>query len=76
MATERLLYKVDEAAEALGLSRVTLYSLMARGEVDSIKVGAARRIPADELRRFVERNRQATGDRTGPVAPTDRDAAF
>jgi excisionase family DNA binding protein len=50
----RLLYRVNEAAETLGISRSQLYELMTTGQLDSVKVGALRRIPADALQRFVD----------------------
>ena len=53
-ASEKLLLRVDEAAERLGLSRSFLYELLAAGRLRGVKIGAARRIPASELERFVE----------------------
>lgn len=55
----KLLYRVPEAAESLGLSRAMVNRLIARGELASVRIGAARRIPEDELRRYVERLRPA-----------------
>jgi excisionase family DNA binding protein len=57
---ERLAYRPDEAARVLGCSRDTVYKLLASGELKGWKLGAARLINADELRRFVrEREEQA-----------------
>jgi excisionase family DNA binding protein len=53
--TEPLLLRVPEAAWRLGLSRSTLYELIAAGELRVIKVGRAVRIPAAELAAWVER---------------------
>jgi excisionase family DNA binding protein len=50
---DKLLYTPLEAAHALGISRSTLYELLARGHIDSVHIGASRRIPADCLRRYV-----------------------
>jgi excisionase family DNA binding protein len=50
---DKLLYTPLEAAHALGISRSTLYELLARGAIDSVRIGASRRIPADCLRRYV-----------------------
>ncbi len=52
---ERVLLKPAQAAEALQLSRAKLYSLIAGGELKSIKIGGARRIPIEALREFVAR---------------------
>ena len=50
---ERLLYRISEAADILGVSRSTLYRLIASGELAAIRVGTAPRIPAKVLERFV-----------------------
>ena len=52
---DRLLLRPEDAAQLLSLSRTTVYELMSRGELASIKVGAARRIPMDGLKAWVER---------------------
>lgn len=64
MQNGKLLYRVSEAAEALGLSREMVYLLMARGQLRYVKIGAARRIAAQELERFVAERMAAT--LTGP----------
>jgi excisionase family DNA binding protein len=51
----RLLLTVEDAADALAVSRAHLYTLLNTGEIPSVKIGRARRVPADQLRRFVER---------------------
>ena len=53
--SERLLLTYPDAAARLGLSRTTLYKLVASGELTAVHVGKAVRIPADEIRAFVER---------------------
>ena len=50
---DKLLYTPAEAAHALGLSRSTIYVLMANGQVPSVRIGNSRRIPAEGLRRYV-----------------------
>src|SRR5262245_51650588 len=52
---DHLLLRVSEAAERLSISRSTLYLLLAQGQVRSINIGRAVRIPACELERFVRR---------------------
>ena len=56
-AFEPMLLRPEEAAEALGLSRSTLYELLRQGDIDSIKVGRARRISPRALYEFIERQR-------------------
>ena len=68
MVEGKLLFKPEEAADALGVSRARLYELMARGEVRSVKIGASRRVPAVDLEAYVsrlrtEREAGAAGDR-------------
>lgn len=55
------LYKPEEAAEALGVGRTYVYGLMASGELESIKVGRLRRIPAECVDEYVRRLRQEQG---------------
>lgn len=49
------LLTVKEAAAQLKLSRPSVYRLMKRGELKSVKLGGARRIPQRELERLVDR---------------------
>jgi excisionase family DNA binding protein len=51
---EPLLVRVEEAARILSLSRSTIYEMMDRGELQSVRCGAARRIPLAALRAWVE----------------------
>jgi excisionase family DNA binding protein len=50
---EQLLFRPDEAAQRLGIGRTKVYELMARGELRSVKIGAARRVSAIALADFV-----------------------
>lgn len=52
---ERLAYSPAEAAEALGLSRPTLYTLLHRADFPSFKVGSRTLISAEGLRAWVRR---------------------
>ena len=49
----RLLLRPEEAAEALSVSRTTLYGLLASGAIQSVKVGGLRRIPVEALENYV-----------------------
>ena len=50
---EKLLLSVREVVERTGLSRSTVYSLMAGGQLRYVKVGSRRLVPVDALRAFV-----------------------
>ena len=55
--TPRLLLTAAEAAEALSLSRSTVYIELSSGRLESISVGRARRIPVDAVERWLEARR-------------------
>lgn len=55
-----LLYTPEDAAQRLSVGRSTLYELMRSGELESIHIGRARRIPESSLVEYVERRRQET----------------
>jgi predicted DNA-binding transcriptional regulator AlpA len=48
----RLAYSIPEAEFASGLSRSTLYRLMERGELSTVKRAGRRLVPARELERL------------------------
>jgi excisionase family DNA binding protein len=52
---EPLLVRVEEAARLLSLSRSAVYELLDRGELPSVRYGAARRIPLAGLREWISR---------------------
>ena len=54
---DQLLFRPEEAAKMLGIGRSKLYELLAAGELESVRVGACRRIPRDVLDDFVRRLR-------------------
>ena len=49
----RLLYRVSEAALALGLSRAKVYELINSGVLRAVRIDGARRIRAADLEAFV-----------------------
>lgn len=53
----RELFTVDEAAECLAISRTVVYSLVKAGELESVRIGKLRRVPASALGEFVSRLR-------------------
>jgi excisionase family DNA binding protein len=52
-----VLLTVEQAATALSLSRSLTYELLRRGELESIRVGACRRIPRQALDEWIARKR-------------------
>jgi excisionase family DNA binding protein len=48
-----LLYRVDEAAEALRLSRSVLYELIRSGRLRTVKAGRRRLVPVAALTEYV-----------------------
>jgi excisionase family DNA binding protein len=51
------LARIPEACSFLALSRAAVYKLMDHGELASVKIGKARRVPWSELHRLVEQSR-------------------
>jgi excisionase family DNA binding protein len=47
--TDPILLTPTEAARALGIGRSKLYELMQEGVLESVRIGACRRIPTDAL---------------------------
>ena len=62
MTNEPILLSAEEAAEVLGIGRTFVFELVAKGRLESIKIGRRRLIPRDALERLVaeEWDRQAT----------------
>ena len=54
---EKLLYRVEEVSELTGLGRTLIYECLRNGRLESVRIGTARRVPADALTRFVEQLR-------------------
>jgi excisionase family DNA binding protein len=50
---QKLLLTISEAAFLLGMGRSFVYELVLKGEIPSIKLGRARRVPAAALEQFV-----------------------
>lgn len=56
-ARSRLVYSIDEAAELLGIGRTFMFHLVATGEIESFKLGKRRKIPREEIDRYIKRLR-------------------
>jgi len=51
----RVMYRVEEAAELLSLSRDRVYQLIRSNQLRSVQVGKSRRVPARALDDYVAR---------------------
>lgn len=63
MSSDQLLYSPDEAAPLLGIGKSTLFELIARGEIESFKIGKLRKIPREALTAYVKRLREESAAR-------------
>jgi len=52
--TTQLLYTVDQAAQALAISRSSIYRLIANKEIVTLKIGRSRRISQQALEGFIK----------------------
>jgi excisionase family DNA binding protein len=52
---QKLALTVEDVAEQLDIGRCSVYDLLRRGELESIKIGRLRRIPLTCLQAYVER---------------------
>lgn len=57
LAIEPISMRVPDACRFTGISRSTLYLLIARGEVEIVKMGAATLVLTESLRELIERQR-------------------
>lgn len=55
---DKLLLTAEEAAQALGVGRSTMYGLIRDGAVASVRIGRLRRVPAESLVEYVDRLRK------------------
>ena len=54
MDPDRMLYRVEEAAAVLALSRHRLYELIRSGELPTVKIGNLRRVPVQSMVAYVD----------------------
>lgn len=52
---EKVLLTVEEAAARLNLGRTSVFGLIKRGEIESVRIGRSRRIPARVLELYAQR---------------------
>lgn len=53
----KLLLRIEEAAEQLGIGRSLMYRLVLSGAIESVRLGRLRRIPAECLGEHIRRLR-------------------
>ena len=58
----KLLLKPSEAFKAISIGRSTGYALIASGELPSVRIGRAVRVPVDALKQWVERQTIKVGE--------------
>jgi excisionase family DNA binding protein len=49
------LLTVEAAAQRLSIGRTTMYALLKNGQINSVRIGRLRRIPADALTAYTDR---------------------
>jgi excisionase family DNA binding protein len=59
---ERMLYKVNEVAYLLNISRSQLYLLMAAGSIKAVKIGSSVRFTKKQIEDFINSLREAILD--------------
>lgn len=53
----KLLHKPEEAAQLLGIGRTKMFELIAEGQIETVQIGRARRVPTQALEDYVARLR-------------------
>jgi excisionase family DNA binding protein len=61
---EQLLFRVEEAAQRLGVGRSTAYELISSGRLPTVSIGRCRRVTAEALASFVA----SLSERESPAA--------
>jgi excisionase family DNA binding protein len=64
-----LLLTPEQAATCLAICRTKLYELLRTGDLESVRIGSSRRIPAAALAEYVQRLRNGSA----VMVTTDRD---
>lgn len=60
---ERMLLTVEEAAKVIGIGRTKAFELIAIGAIESVRIGASRRIPSAAVAEYVEHLRAEANER-------------
>ena len=65
-AQEPLLLDIRTVSRLLSISRTSVYDLLAKGELESIKIGRSRRILFEDLERFIQSLKSVQADSLQP----------
>lgn len=69
MNKDRLLYRMNEAAELLGVSRTKLYEMASAGQLPGlVRFGSSLRVSAKVLAEYIEREAARVGGMRKPVS--------
>ena len=68
---DKVLLRIEEAAEALSLGRSKTYELIQRGQLRTVKIGKSTRVPAHEVAAFAGRFEAASRSRRHSYAPVN-----
>lgn len=59
---DRMLHTVAEASHLLCIQKTKIYELMGNGELPSVTIGRARRIPRDGIEEFIRRRSESQSE--------------
>ena len=65
----KLLFTPEETAEVMGIGRTKVYELLRAGVIDSVRIGACRRVPVAALHEYLDRLRQSAAEDSGVYPP-------
>jgi excisionase family DNA binding protein len=66
-SSDRLLHSPEETAAMLGCGRSYVFELIARGEIESFKIGRLRKVPREAIDAYIRRQRELAGLGSGNV---------
>ncbi|WP_027941307.1 helix-turn-helix domain-containing protein [Amycolatopsis taiwanensis] len=52
---ERIMLTAEEAAERLGIGRTLMFKLLRAGQIESVRIGRLRRVPASAIQDYAAR---------------------
>ena len=61
-AVVKILYRAEEAAILLSLSRTAVFGLIRTGDLHTVKIGGRRRIPRSSIEDYVSQRLAANGE--------------
>jgi excisionase family DNA binding protein len=65
----KLLLTPEETAEVMGIGRTKVYELLRAGVIDSVRIGACRRVPVAALHDYLDRLRQSAAGESSASPP-------